>query len=77
MHITPGEAMTVAKLVFRLDALRRKAWGMDKNKGRSTAACEMRRTLQQAERELDEAIDDIRTKRPTSTTTHQSQEEQP
>jgi hypothetical protein len=71
MRLTHDEAMVIAEFAVRLGALRRKAWGMANNKGRSHGAAAMRRTLQQAERELDEAIDTIRTKRntPASTTT--------
>lgn len=72
MRLTHDEATVIAECAIRLDSLRRKSWGMPRQNGRSAAACELRKAVQRAERELDEAIDTVRSKRhmPTSITTN-------
>lgn len=63
LALTADDERRIARLAIRLNYLRVRAWSMDEKRARSIDARAMRLAVQQAERELDEAVEGLKAKR--------------
>lgn len=60
--VTNAEAVIITRLALRLDALRTQARALDGKTMPSFRARAVRHTIQQAQRDLDQAIADVKTR---------------